>query len=251
MSSSQTPQRQPSSASPGSSQTSVCPTIFFGLCASLLGIGLARFAYTPLLPVLIQTGWFAATDAVYLGAANLAGYLLGAMLGRPLAARIGNVASLRLMLLLVTAAFVACAFPLSVAWFFAWRLLSGIAGGAIMVLVAATVLPHVPEGRKGLASGAVFLGVGVGIAASGTMVPLLLEFGLRETWLGLAVLSAVLTAASWFAWPAAQATSSVAAARVEPPQAVDRTQVALVYAEYALMAVALVPPMVFLVDFAA
>jgi MFS family permease len=52
------------------------------------------------------------------------------------------------MMLLVTAAFFACAFPLSVSWFFGWRLLSGIAGGAIMVLVAATVLPHVPASAK-------------------------------------------------------------------------------------------------------
>ena len=33
-----------------------------GLCASLVGIGLARFAYTPLLPVLITEGWFPASQ---------------------------------------------------------------------------------------------------------------------------------------------------------------------------------------------
>ena len=51
-----------------------------GLCASLVGIGLARFAYTPLIPVLIAAGWFQASEVVYLGAANLAGYLGGALL---------------------------------------------------------------------------------------------------------------------------------------------------------------------------
>ena len=71
--------------------------IFAGFCASLIGIGLARFAYTPLLPVLIQAHWFSASDVVYLGAANLVGYLVGALLGRPLAARIGNVTALRAM----------------------------------------------------------------------------------------------------------------------------------------------------------
>jgi MFS family permease len=127
--------------------TSALP-IFAGLCASLVGIGLARFAYTPLIPSLIQAQWFSANDVVYLGAANLVGYLIGALLGRPLARQLGNKNALRLMMLLVTAAFFACAFPLSVSWFFGWRLLSGIAGGAIMVLVAATVLPHVPASAK-------------------------------------------------------------------------------------------------------
>jgi Uncharacterised MFS-type transporter YbfB len=48
-----------------------------GLCASLVGLGLARFAYTPLIPALIAAKWFSPADAVYLGAANLAGYLAG------------------------------------------------------------------------------------------------------------------------------------------------------------------------------
>lgn len=33
--------------------------IFAGLCASLVSIGLARFAYTPLIPSLIEAHWFA------------------------------------------------------------------------------------------------------------------------------------------------------------------------------------------------
>ncbi len=44
----------------------------------------------------------------------------------------------------------------------------------------------------------IFLGLGLGIAASGTVVPELLRIGLKETWIGLSVLSLVLTAASWF-----------------------------------------------------
>jgi Uncharacterised MFS-type transporter YbfB len=70
-----------------------------------------------------------------------------------------------------------------------------------MVLVAATVLPHIPDNRKGIASGAVVLGIGLGIAASGTIVPLLLKIGLKETWIGLAIVSAIVTTASWSAWP--------------------------------------------------
>ncbi|WP_176510439.1 YbfB/YjiJ family MFS transporter, partial [Pseudomonas urethralis] len=61
--------------------------IWAGLCASLVGIGLARFAYTPLIPALINAHWFANAAVVYLGAANLAGYLVGALIGRPLAKR--------------------------------------------------------------------------------------------------------------------------------------------------------------------
>jgi hypothetical protein len=52
------------------------------LGATLVGIGLARFAYTPLILAVIAAGWFGPSEAAYLGAANLAGYLAGALLGR-------------------------------------------------------------------------------------------------------------------------------------------------------------------------
>lgn len=68
---------------------------------------------------------------------------------------------------------------------FVWRLLSGISGGALMVLAAPAVLAYVPPSKRGLSGGIIFMGVGVGIAASGTLVPLLLQQGLKQTWLGL------------------------------------------------------------------
>lgn len=235
------------SAALDSAPTGIWLPIFAGLCASLVSIGLARFAYTPLIPSLIEAHWFSANDVVYLGAANLVGYLVGALLGRPMAHRLTNRNALRLMMLAVTGAFFACAFPLSVTWYFAWRLLSGIAGGAIMVLVAATVLPHVPAARKGLASGAIFLGIGLGIAGSGTIVPPLLSLGLQATWLGLGALSLVLTGLSWFGWPRDTAHVAASAAPDAPmPAAVFR-----LFAQYAFMAAGLVPAMVFLVDYVA
>ncbi|WLH60964.1 YbfB/YjiJ family MFS transporter [Pseudomonas sp. FP2300] len=235
------------SAALDSAPTGIWLPIFAGLCASLVSIGLARFAYTPLIPSLIEAHWFSANDVVYLGAANLVGYLVGALLGRPMAHRLTNRNALRLMMLAVTGAFFACAFPLSVTWYFAWRLLSGIAGGAIMVLVAATVLPHVPAARKGLASGAIFLGIGLGIAGSGTIVPPLLSLGLQATWLGLGALSLVLTGLSWFGWP--QDTAHVAASAA--PDAPMPAAVFRLFAQYAFMAAGLVPAMVFLVDYVA
>jgi predicted MFS family arabinose efflux permease len=227
--------------------------IVAGLCASLVGIGLARFAYSPLLPALIQAHWFPATAAVYLGASNLTGYLLGALSGRAIGARLSNVRSLRLMQVLVTLSLLACAFPLSIAWYFVWRLLSGIAGGVIMVLVAATVLPHVSEKHKGIASGAVFLGVGLGIAASGTVVPLLLRQGVAQTWLGLAALSAILTAVTWSWWPSRAAVDARSQTLRDSGAlpAPAHTAIGILYAAYGLMALGQLPAMMFLVEFVA
>lgn len=229
-------------------QPSVMHAILAGLCASLVGIGLARFAYTPLIPSLIEAQWFAANDVMYLGAANLVGYLAGALSGRPIARHLSAPWTLRLMMALASLAFLACAFPVSVLWFFVWRFVSGLAGGAIMVLAATSVLPFIPGTRKGLASGAIFLGLGLGIAASGTLVPLLLNLGLQQTWIGLGVISALLTAVSWLGWPHLPTPAPVV---TEGAEAKTPAAMKLLYAQYALMAVALVPMMVFLVDYVA
>lgn len=224
--------------------------ILAGFCASLVGIGLARFAYTPLIPSLIDAHWFAAKDVIYLGAANLMGYLAGALLGRPTARHLTARRTLRVMMVLASLAFIACAFPLSMSWFFAWRFLSGLTGGIIMVLAASTVLPYVAAERKGMASGAIFLGIGLGVAASGTLVPLLLNWGLRATWIGLGLLSLALTAVSWFCWPNPAPVAAAIGPKTAPAAGVA-LELNTLYLQYALMAVGLVPMMVFLVDYVA
>lgn len=218
-----------------------------GFSASLVGIGLARFAYTPLLPAIVAAHWFAPALAAYLGAANLAGYLAGALLGRPIAARMSAAATLRSMMLLTAISLLACAWPVGAAWFFVWRFLSGLAGGALMVLAAPTVLPHVPARRRGMVGGIIFMGIGLGIVASGTLLPLLLQLGLRAAWLGLGALALLLTVLAWGGWPHAAATAPAAQDETAAP---GRTLRAL-YASYALNAVGWVPHMLFLVDFIA
>jgi len=215
-----------------------------GMGASLVGIGLSRFAYTPLIPVLIEAGWFRPGAAAYLGAANLAGYLAGALLAAPMARFVAAPWVLRAMMAVVGIAFLACARPAPFAWFFVWRFAAGLAGGTIMALAAPSVLAQCPPRLRGRVSGLILTGVGLGIAAAGTLVPLLLRQGLPTAWMGLGALSLLLTALCWPAWPPPPPVTSAAPAR--------RSGAAWVLImQYGLCAVGLVPHMVFLVDYVA
>lgn len=224
------------------------------LLAIFVGIGLSRFAYSPLIPVLIAEGWFTPAQTVYLGAANLAGYLFGALIGQQIAMRWQARRALRLMMLGATVAFFASATPLPFVWFFAWRFVSGLTGGSLMVLAAPTILPFVPEKRRGLSAGLIFSGVGSGTILSGTLVPALVFMGPTITWCVLGSISLIATAYAWSWWPAE--APSVPAARVVRTGESGRgrfrdPQLVAVYLIYGLVAVGLVPHMVFLVDFVA
>ena len=222
-----------------------------GLCGSLVGVGLARFAYTPLIPPLIQAHWFSAADIVTMSAANFAGYMAGALLGRNIAKILGNRWSLRLMMLAASATFFACAWPLSLEWYFFWRVLSGLSGGAIMVLAATTVLPHIPHSRRGFVSGIIFIGLGLGIAASGTLVPELLKLSLRATWLGLGLLALTLTAVSWFGWPAVNPPPPADNIKVLSATPGEKRSLYLLYVQYAALGLGIVPAMVLIVNYIA
>ncbi|MBO6946719.1 MAG: YbfB/YjiJ family MFS transporter [Rhodospirillales bacterium] len=221
---------------------------FAGLAATLVGIGLGRFAYTPLLPALIEAHWFTESDAVYLGAANLAGYLAGALAGKSMAARMPVHHVIRAMMLLAALSFIGCVWPLSFVWYFVWRFAAGYAGGALMVLAASAVLPRVPREKRGIAAGVIFTGVGIGIALSGSMVPALIGVGLEETWGALGIISFLLALAAWRFWPAAPPPPAAVA---EKPASAFAWPFTSLYAVYALFAAGLVAHMVFLVDYVA
>lgn len=224
------------------------------ILAIFVGIGLSRFAYSPLIPVLVAEDWFTPAQAGYLGAANLAGYLAGALVGQQVAKRWQAKQALRFMMLAATVAFFASATPISFAWFFIWRFVSGLTGGSLMVLAAPTVLPFVPDSKRGLAAGLVFTGVGSGMVLSGTLVPALVSFGPAITWCVLGLLSLIATAWAWNWWPSetpVQASPSIGNIGTPRFATFRHPQLVTVYVVYGLVAVGLVPHMVFLVDFIA
>jgi predicted MFS family arabinose efflux permease len=217
------------------------------LCTTLIGLGLLRFAYTPLIPALIAAHWFSPGQAVYLGAANIGGYLVGALSARFVARRLGVRMSLRAFMLVGTASLFACAERGGFVWFLCWRVVSGMAGAGLVVLAAPSVLPLLPERHRGLAGGLIFLGIGLGVIFSGTIVPLLLRIDVAWAWFGLALGAVCCSLFAWHALPPDRAGDSHAPATRTP------TSLALwaLYAAYALSAIGQVPALLFMSDFVA
>jgi MFS family permease len=220
---------------------------FAGLAATLVGNGLGRFAYTPLIPALIAAGWFAPSSTVYFAAGNLAGYFFGALSARRISILLGTMATLRAAMVLTTIGLGACARPLGTAWYFWWRLLAGATGGILMVLAAPVVMADTAPALRGRVAGIVFTGVGLGMAMSGTIVPALAREGLTTVWLTLAVTAALMTIYLWFVLPIQETRSPARGAEM---RRLPLPAVFLIIA-YGSDALGFIPHTVFWVDYIA
>ena len=217
-----------------------------GLLAVLVGVGLGRFAYTPLLPALVAQDWLSEAQAAYAGAANLAGYLAGALVAQALAARPERIAILNGALVAAAISLIACAWPLGFFWMAPWRFIAGMAGAFVMVLGPATILAATSAQARPRVSGMIFVGVGLGIILSGTLLPAIAASGLVVAWLALGITACALTAATWRLWPRAELPAAPSSAALP-----GRLTVLLIIIAYASDGIGFVPHTLFLSDFVA
>ncbi len=215
----------------------------------LVGMGIGRFSYTPLIPALILDGALSEAEAGMIGAFNLGGYLVGALGVPMLRRRFTTLSVLKAALLISLLCLVASIPPLGFAWLAWWRFLVGVTVAVMMINSLSLVTTSVPPDRLGKATGIAFTGVGIGILFSGTLVPVLLESGLPAAWAGLAGIGALGVAIGWWGLsPAAgaDALDTGAAARPAVTMAIAR-----LVAAQGMFSIGLVPHSIYWVDYVA
>ena len=162
-----------------------------GMISLAVAMGVGRFAFTPLFPLMVRDGLLTSDAGALLAASNYLGYLVGASLAARL--RLDTTTLLRLGLIgivLVTAA-VGCTSSVA-----AWTLLRFVAGvlsaWSLVATTAWTLAWLAWLGRASLA-GVVFAGVGVGIAGAGVFCLIAARPGVPadRLWVELAVLACV------------------------------------------------------------
>ena len=110
-----------------------------GAATLMVGMGIGRFSYAPLVPALIRADALSAAEAGYVGAFNLAGYLVGALVTPMVRARWREAAILKFCLWLSLACLVASIAPWGFAWLAFWRFLVGCTVAVMMIGTLALV----------------------------------------------------------------------------------------------------------------
>jgi MFS family permease len=159
-----------------------------GMAALIVAMGVGRFAYTPLLPLMQHEFGFSAAMAGGLAALNFAGYLLGALLFVLLPISRHRVRLLQICLALSVGTTAAMGLSTTPVGWGALRLLAGIASAGVYVLASALVLEALAAHASAWLSGLFYSGVGLGIVLTGLLV-MRWEQTLASgaIWLGLAV----------------------------------------------------------------
>ena len=202
------PEPPPSGAHP-SSPADLTPwaIALTGMLALGTAMGIGRFAFTPLLPMMLHDGVLDLSAASWLASANYLGYLLGALLCTfqswiwsrftarpPLAAthwiRMGLVGTC--LLTLGMALHMPALWPLL-------RFLAGVASAMVFIFSSGWCLFELAKRDASRLGGVMYAGPGAGVLLSGLLASgmVALHFRAAAGWLTLGFLACVLTALAW------------------------------------------------------
>ena len=166
-----------------------------GMLGLVVAMGIGRFAFTPILPLMQRDLAMSNTVAGWLAGLNYLGYLAGAVLCSisPQILHSRFVTGSALLLSLVTTLFMGL--TVSPFWWGTMRLVGGWASAVLFIVISAEVGEALTRRGYGHWVGALYAGVGFGIAISGLIVPQLdLIGGWSLSWIGMGVIATVLAA---------------------------------------------------------
>ena len=181
-----------------------------GICALVLTVGIARFSYTPLLPVMRDHAGLSRIGAGWLATINYVGYLGGALIASAIHTLDRKFVLYRAGLIVAIAATAAMGFTDNLWVWLALRLVSGWSSTAGILLGAGLALNWLLRRGHRPDLGILFGGVGLGMVVSGVAAVLMAgHLDWRAQWIAFGLLGILFLVPAW-AWmpPPARASAN-------------------------------------------
>jgi len=207
-----------------SSQIERFKVLSAGVISLILMLGIARFAYTPLLPLMQQQAGLGVAEGGWLAAINYVGYLSGAIIASLISDIVLKDRLYRLGLLLALVTTIGMGLTDNLWLWAGMRMLAGLSSAAGLLLGSGLILHWLIRHDHRSELGIHFGGIGLGIAFCAIAVELMHpQFDWREQWILLTAAGVLLAIPAW-AWlprPEVRLVTNNGAPMVDrPPDAV-------------------------------
>src|SRR5207253_2001744 len=189
---------------------------FAGLIALAVAMGIGRFAFTPIQPMMQEDAGVSIAMGGWLASANYVGYLAGAL--SVIWWRIAATTGIRVGLATIGLGTLAMGLEHHFAAWLALRALAGVASAWVLIYVSAWCLENLASlGRPALGS-TVYAGVGAGIVLAGALCLALMHVGAgsAHAWIVLGALAIVLSLGIWTVFRPRAGSPGAEAARSDP-----------------------------------
>ncbi|MCA1324073.1 YbfB/YjiJ family MFS transporter [Herbaspirillum sp. alder98] len=186
-------------------------TCLAGMLALSAAMGIGRFAFTPLLPMMLHEGSLDLQMGGWLATANYVGYFIGALLcAIHRSAR--TTAMIRTGLVATVVLTLGMGLLHSPSWWLALRVLSGVISAYVFVYTAGWCLQRLTQLQRPELGGVIFCGPGLGIALTGlsTGAMVAANWHAAAGWILFALLALGLTAVTWTTFGAAPESAHTA-----------------------------------------
>lgn len=205
------------------------PLAICGLLTLAMAIGIGRFAFTPLLPMMQKDGGLTLREAGFLASANYMGYLAGAV--SAIWMRASTAAIVRWSMIAVAVLTAAMGATGNLPAWIVMRAAAGVASAWVLIFASAHILEQLAAQERKPFGGVVFGGVGTGIAVTGALCVVFLNLAWppERSWIALGAVA--LLVALWCLpfYRDATTRKAVAASDAVPLQLRDHAAVIACY----------------------
>lgn len=173
-----------------------------GICSLILTVGLARFSYTPMLPIMREQAGLSALDGGLLATLNYMGYISGALLASTLSKLEYKFRLYRLGLVMAAISTTGMGLTQDVPTWLVLRYISGVSSVAGLLIASGLVMNWLSKHRLKTELGLHFAGMGLGIALTGFAVLAMMgSLNWSQQWLVMGIGGLLFFIPAWFWMP--------------------------------------------------
>lgn len=170
-----------------------------GIFSMLVTIGVARFAYTPLLPIMQEATWLNDQVGGWLAAGNYLGYMVGAIIAASVSSLTLKDRLYRIYLILAVVTTALMSFTENVWLWLVLRFVSGMTSSGGMLLASGLILNWLLRHHQRAELGIHFAGAGLGIVLVSVVIEVMVNVAISWDlqWFYLGGLALLLAVPAW------------------------------------------------------